>query len=85
MIYEWDDAKRAANLAKHGVDFEQVRTFDWDTSIVSADTRRDYGELRWRALGTISGRAYMLVYTIREGRVRVISLREANKKELRLL
>lgn len=81
MIYEWDDAKRVTNLAKHGVDFERVRTFDWDTSIRLSDTRRDYGELRWQVRGFIDDRLHTLVFTERAGRIRVISLRKASNLE----
>lgn len=45
------------------------------------DTRKDYQETRYRALGPIENRLYLLVYTMRGGIVRVISLRKANKRE----
>jgi uncharacterized protein len=81
VIYEWNEAKRAANLVKHRVDFAAARLFEWDTSIQRLDTRRDYGELRCQALGFVGDRLHMLVFTERSGRIRVISLREANCKE----
>ena len=81
MIYEWDEAKRAANLAKHGVDFAAVRSFEWDTALRFPDRRKDYGEARWLLLGMICRRLHLLVFTEREDRVRVISLRKANQKE----
>ncbi len=30
MEFEWDEAKRERNLAKHGVDFASFSSFDWD-------------------------------------------------------
>ena len=48
------------------------------------DTRRDYGERRFLAYGPIESRLYVLVHTPREGRVHVISLRKANKREVRV-
>lgn len=45
------------------------------------DTRRDYGEPRFLAFGRIDGQPYCLAYTIRDGRVRAISLRRAHQKE----
>lgn len=83
MIFEWDDAKRTANLAKHGVDFAVVREFDWETANHRRDVRRDYGEVRWRSSGFIGQRLHLLVYTWRGDRVRVISLRKANILEVR--
>jgi uncharacterized protein len=49
MNYEWDEAKRKANIAKHGIDFADVALFDWE----GVDDREDYGELREIALGFI--------------------------------
>jgi uncharacterized protein len=45
------------------------------------DARRRYGETRWRSLGLIDDRLYMLFYTRRRECVRVISLRKASTKE----
>ncbi len=81
MVYEWDQAKRARNLAKHGVDFNEVQAFEWDSSIQLQDVRRDYGEPRWQALGFIGDRLHMLVFTERNTRIRIISLRRANSRE----
>ena len=81
MIYEWDENKRQANLEKHGVDFEQVHLFDWQTAKIVEDLRYDYGEPRAIAFGMIDARLYVLVYTWREGAVRVIGLRKANERE----
>ena len=48
------------------------------------DNRRDYGEIRLRALGFLDDRLHALVYTRREGLIRVISFRKAKKKEVTL-
>lgn len=82
MEYQWDESKRFRNLAKHGVDFEAVETFDWETAIRFPDMRKPYGEERWLALGKIGERLHALVYTSRHDGLRVISLRKANNKEL---
>jgi hypothetical protein len=79
--FEWDEAKRIGNLRKHGVDFAQVTAFDWDTMIEVPDHRRAYGETRWQALGMIDNRLHMLIYTKRDSRTRVISLRKASREE----
>lgn len=81
MEFEWDEAKRILNLRKHGVDFARVAAFDWDTMIEVTDHRRIYGETRWQALSMIDNRLHMLIYTKRDGRTRVISLRKASRKE----
>ncbi len=81
-MYEWDEAKRRANLARHGVDFADLVRFEWAAHEVEADDRVDYGESRWRARGLIDGRLHVVVYTQRQGRLRIISLRKANRREI---
>jgi uncharacterized protein len=80
--FEWDEAKRIGNLRKHGVDFVHVSDFDWETAVRIEDDRRHYGEERWLALGKVGERLHTLVYTIRSGRTRVISLRRSKRQEV---
>lgn len=81
MIYEWNEAKRAANLAKHGVDFAAMEDFDWQTARIEPDTRKDYGEPRFIATGYIADRLHIVVFTPRAGRTRLIGVRKANPRE----
>ena len=81
MRYEWDEQKREANYEKHDVDFNEVVNFEWDLAIETQDNRRDYGEERWVAVGRILSHIYVLIYTIRNKNIRVISLRKANSRE----
>jgi uncharacterized DUF497 family protein len=60
-----------------------VYGFDWDRAVEAVDERIDYGETRYQVLGSIGGRAYILLYTLRRGIYRVISLRKANRREQR--
>lgn len=77
----FDPAKDALNIEKHGIslsranDFELIAVFD--------DDRRNYGERRRRAYGLIDGLTYYLAYTIRDDRIRAISLRRAHAKEFK--
>jgi uncharacterized protein len=77
----WDERKRTANLRKHGVDFGIVERFDFDTAVIVIDDRKDYGEVRYRAFGTIDDRLHVLIFTARGAKTRVISLRRANARE----
>jgi len=83
MQYEWEDKKRLINLAKHGIDFTGLSSFDWDTALEIVDDRIDYGEIRTNAIGFLRERLVVLTYTAREGRIRVITLRKATRKEER--
>lgn len=82
MRLEWDPAKAAANLRKHGVPLEAAANFDWGTSKEEIDDRFDYDEERIVALGLIGPRVHVLTYTMRGEVCRIISLRPANRKEV---
>jgi uncharacterized protein len=78
----FDAAKNARNIATRGISFEQALAFEWDSALIVADTRRDYGERRFQALRLIAERLHVLVFTPRSGKTHVISLRKANKREV---
>lgn len=80
-MYEWDKAKRQANLRKHGVDFSLVDRFEWEYSISTEDKSERHGEQRMISIGPIGLRLHVLVWTSRGETVRIISLRLANKLE----
>jgi uncharacterized DUF497 family protein len=65
MAFEWDAAKNAANIAKHGIDFEDaIQIFDGPV-LEKADHRREYGEARIIAFGAVDDRELAVVYTMR--------------------
>ncbi len=47
----WGEAKRARNLAKHGLNFADCVNFDFDTALLEIDDREDYVECREIAIG----------------------------------
>ncbi len=73
MEFEWDEAKRRANLRRRKVDFEIAARIFEGPVIIAEDRRQDYGEPRFRAVGEFEGQAYVVVYTIRGEVYRVIS------------
>ena len=83
LDYEWDEAKNWSNRREHGIDFEAVDHFEWNTAVIDIDDREDYGELRERAIGFIGNSLHVLIFTNRDDRIRVISLRKAEKPEQR--
>ena len=83
LLYDWDETKRALNIANHGIDFTAAEGFDWDTAVIDIDDREDYGELREVAWGFIGERLYTLVFTHRGERIRIISLRKSDKREMK--
>jgi uncharacterized DUF497 family protein len=81
VAVEFDAAKDARNVAKHGISL--ARAADLEVHAVERDPRQLYGEPRFRAWGLIDGMAWCLAFTLRGGRVRAISLRRAGAKEWR--
>jgi uncharacterized DUF497 family protein len=79
---EWDDAKAADNLAKHGIAFElAIKAFKDPFGIEYLDERQDYGEERLILIAMAEGSLLFVAYTEREDRVRLISARRATKYE----
>ncbi|MEA2877460.1 MAG: uncharacterized protein QOF14_2656 [Hyphomicrobiales bacterium] len=81
--YDWDEAKRATNIADHRIDFTAIYEFDWERAVFAIDDREDYGELRETAIGFIGQTLYVVTYTERNDRIRVISLRRAENPDKR--
>lgn len=79
----WDDAKNERNIEKHGVGFAAAALLFEGLVVELADTRRDYGETRLNAFGTIAGRLFVCTYTPRHGWRHIISMRKANSREVR--
>ena len=82
MIVDFDPAKNQNNIRIRGLDFAQVADFDFATTQYALDDRREYGETRWRAIGFIGERLYVLVFKPIDDGIRVISFRKANRREV---
>ena len=83
MDFEWDERKRRANLKKHGLDFVEAVEMFRGPMLAGLDTRENYGEERWTAIGMSKGRVLVVTYTERSDgqRVRIFSLRKALSHE----
>ena len=83
-MFEWDEAKREANLVKHGVDFvDAVDIFADQLRVERVDRRREYAEERRQVVGMVRGQALFVVYTLRGEVRRLISARRASGNERR--
>ncbi len=80
-MFTWDETKRKSNLAKHGIDFRDATAIFEGPLVTVEDTREDYGEPRYVALGLLEGVVVSLVYAERNDQVRLISIRKALKHE----
>jgi uncharacterized DUF497 family protein len=80
--FEWDEAKRLSNLAKHGIDFLRARLlFDGRPTLTVLSPFA--GEDRWLTTGLLDSRIVTMVWTERAGVIRIISVRSARDAEKR--
>ncbi len=82
-MFTWDEKKRKLNLSKHGIDFSDAPAIFEGPLVTVEDTREDYGETRYVALGLLADIVVSLVYAERGDQVRIISIRKALKHEAR--
>ncbi|MGH2360909.1 MAG: BrnT family toxin, partial [bacterium] len=84
VAVEFDPAKSEANVRARGLPFSLVGdAFDWSSALVAEDRRRDYAERRFQAIGYLAARLHVVVFTPIATGIRVISLRRANKREVK--
>lgn len=84
MNFEWDDDKSEACFHERGFDFAYAaRAFFDPDRLIHPDTRYSYGEDRFRLMGKIGERLFIVVYTPRAETIRIISARKANQREIR--
>jgi uncharacterized DUF497 family protein len=81
MGFQWDPAKDVSNRRKHRIGFREAAEIFHGRVLVAADTRRDYGEQRHVALGEYDGIVIRVVYTQRDGDIRIISAWKANRHD----
>jgi uncharacterized DUF497 family protein len=85
MRFAWDPAKSDWDLRTRGFDFAHAARIFEGRTVEVLDDRTDYGEHRWKALGTVDAQVLVVVYADRQdqtGKVRrIISARVANAKE----
>ena len=79
MKFEFDPIKSQANRHKHGVSLEHA-TQIWQNAYLEV-AARTVDEPRFMAIGTIGGKLYACIYTIRGEAIRLISCRRARSKE----
>jgi uncharacterized protein len=80
--FEWDNTKSQINYYKHGIDFATaVHAFRDRFHYEWIDDREDYGEERVKLVGMAGGVLIALIYTERNGVLRIISARRATRAE----
>jgi len=83
MPFEWDDQKSLTNEQKHGIDFEAAQSLWLDGRRVEIEMAFP-GEKRWALIASIEGTTWAAIYTVRDEKIRLISVQRARPKEVRL-
>jgi uncharacterized DUF497 family protein len=83
MNINYSEEKNQQNIEKHSISFERIDDFQWEYSLTEQDRRKNYDEPRFISYGFIYHRLHVLVWTLREYKMRPISLRKANSREER--
>ena len=83
MRIEFDPTKDASNQLKHGVSLAMAAELDWDAAWVWMDERVDYNEMRMIALAPKTEILYCVAFVDRGEVRRIISLRRANRREVK--
>jgi len=83
LTFEWDANKAGSNRAKHGVSFGEASTVFGDPdSVTIPDPAHSQTEERFVVLGrSHQGRLLVVVHTGRGDNIRIISARQASRRE----
>ena len=81
--FEWDDDNAVKNWVSHQVSAEEAEdVFFNEPLVVRSDVRHSKKEKRYYALGqTGAGRFLFAAFTIRDSMIRVVSVRDMNRRE----
>ena len=83
MRITFDSSKNERNIRERDLPFELAAEFEFETARIHVDSRREYGETRYVALGNLQGRLHVLCFTETPDGIRVISFRKANDREVK--
>lgn len=80
MPFEWDPQKREINIEKHGVDFYAVINA-FDACLFECSSNKNEEERFIRYIQSVDDEVFFVVYTLRDGNIRIISARKAGRDE----
>lgn len=83
MRIEFDSAKDTSNQIKHGLSLSMAEELDWASALVRVDDRFEYNEVRMIALAPKTETLYCVAFVDRAQTRRIISLRRANRREVK--
>ncbi|MEA2028096.1 MAG: BrnT family toxin [Campylobacterota bacterium] len=80
-LFEWDSDKSSTNQTKHGISFEDVKVLWSNPNALVLYERSIDDEDRYSIVGYIDERCYTGIFTFRDEKIRIISVRRCRKKE----
>lgn len=80
MEFEYDPKKSNSNKRKHGIDFEESKALWLDINRLEVQARSD-DEVRYALIALLNEKSWTAFYTIRDDRIRLISVRRSRKGE----
>lgn len=83
MNFEYDPDKSAANLAKHGIDFETAQSLWLDPDLLEIKAKT-VDEPRSMVIGKIDDKHWSTIVTYRNASIRLISVRRSRDKEIEI-
>ena len=83
MRIDFDPIKDKLNFADHGLSLAFARELAWDEALVWVDERYEYDEVRMICLVPEGNRLYYVAFVDRGKARRVISLRFAERREVK--
>ena len=81
MKFEFDPRKNSINKKKHGIDFGEAQVLWEDRDRLQVPARTEE-EPRFMLIGKIGNKHWSAAFTVRNGRIRIISVRRARTKEI---
>ena len=81
--FEFDEEKSKSNLEKHGIDFFEAQKLWKDPDFIELKAKTA-DELRYMVIGKINTMYWSAITTVRDKKIRIISVRRARKSEVRI-
>ena len=83
MQFEYDPQKSESNRLKHGIDFGEAQKLWRDDDYVEVELRWS-DEFRFMVIGNIEAKTWAAICSIRNGKIRIISVHRARPNEVRI-
>ncbi len=80
MIFEFDKQKSKRNNEKHGIDFVEAQRI-WEDPDCLMIPARTIGESRFLLIGKYQNKIWSAIFTLRNKKIRIISVRRSRKNE----